>query len=156
MLERLTRIVATLAAVLALAAPVRAAVVINEVMYHPASDDNAEEFIEIYNTGPGSVDVSGWCFDGITYCFPASTTIADGGYFVLAHDSTQFNSTYGGTADDQYQSVPQTSLADGGERLALLDDMQLLIDEVIYSDKPPWPVTPDGQGFSLEVPEGVG
>ena len=43
-----------------LAVSSEAAVVINEIMYHPASELTTEEYIELYNTGAVAVDVSGW------------------------------------------------------------------------------------------------
>ena len=46
-------------------------VVISELMYHPLSDVDGDEFIELYNAGTVALDVSGWCFEGVTYCFPA-------------------------------------------------------------------------------------
>jgi len=122
-------------------------VVITEVMYHPASDSVGDEFIELFNVGAGPVDITGWCFDGILFCFPATTTITPGQYLVLAADATAFQSTYGGSADHVYQ----LELNDNGERLALIDVGLVVQDEVIYTDEPPWPVTPDGLGPSLEV-----
>ena len=55
----------------ALALPGRAAVVINEIMYHPASELDADEWIELYNNGAAAVDVSGWKFtSGVNFTFP--------------------------------------------------------------------------------------
>ena len=53
--------------------------------------------------------------------------------------------------DFEFLAVPDTSLNDGGERLALVDQVFVIVDEVIFDDGPPWPVTPDGIGPSLEV-----
>ena len=38
----------------------RADVVINELMYHPSSENPAEEYIELYNPG-AATDISGFC-----------------------------------------------------------------------------------------------
>ena len=44
-------------------------VVINELQYHPFSDDHGEEYVELYNPGPAAVDLSGWQFsDGVDLC----------------------------------------------------------------------------------------
>ena len=49
-------------------------IVINEIMYHPPTEFEGEEYIELYNRGKTSVDVSGWKFTkGILYTFPLST-----------------------------------------------------------------------------------
>ena len=37
-------------------------IVINELMYHPATGQDAHEFVELTNTGAITVDLSGWTF----------------------------------------------------------------------------------------------
>ena len=135
-----------------LSTAVRADVLISEIMYHPLSDKAADEYVEIYNSGVSTVDISNWCFDGVNFCFPgAGATIDPSQFLVIAKDAVQFNATYGLPADYEFQTLPDTSLADGGERLALVDGTFAIVDEVIYDDQPPWPVTPDGLGPSLEL-----
>ena len=97
---------------------VSAQVVINEIMYHPLSDQSADEYVEVYNSGAGTVDISGWCFDGINFCFPGATTIDPGQYLVVSKDAAQFQSTYGAPPDFEFATLPDTVLNDGGERLA--------------------------------------
>src|SRR4030095_4511830 len=56
-------------------------VVINEVNYEPLDETLLEEFVEIYNAGGSSVDLSGWYFsEGIQYTFPQGASIAPGAY----------------------------------------------------------------------------
>ena len=55
-------------------------VVISEFMYHPESDVSPDEFLEIHNAGATSVDISDWCFSGITFCFPPGTSLPAGGF----------------------------------------------------------------------------
>jgi hypothetical protein len=40
-------------------------------------------------------------------------------------------------------------LADGGERLRLVNHNDRRMDEITCGDEPPWPVGPDGSGCSL-------
>ena len=138
-----------LLATLLLVGPVTLAqdVVINELMYHPGSDRREEEYLELFNAGSVPVDLSGWCFNGILFCFPAATTIGPGQFIVLAADAAAFQAEYGAPPDHTYLLV----LSDGGERLALFNAATALVDEVVYSDSPPWPVTPDGLGPSIEL-----
>jgi hypothetical protein len=124
-----------------------AQVVITEIMYHPLSDENGDEFVEIYNAGGVVQDLSNWCFDGIEFCFDPGASIAVGQYLVLATDATQFQATYGFPPDHVYL----LELNDNGERLSLLDGTMVVQDEVIYDDGGQWPVTPDGLGPSLEL-----
>ena len=102
--------------------------VFNEIMYNPGSFDGAEnlEFVELYNTGGGAVDLSDWCFDGIDFCFTPGASIAAGQYLVLSPDAASFQTTYGFPPDHVYA----LELNDNGERLALLDSGLAVQDEV--------------------------
>ncbi len=51
-------------------------VVINELHFNPEDDNPASEFIELFNTTGAAIDLSGWCIDGISYCFGPGTEIA--------------------------------------------------------------------------------
>jgi hypothetical protein len=79
--------------------------------------------------------------------FPVGASIGSGAYLVLAHDPAQFQTTYGFAPDYVYTG----RLANSGESLNLLDGGATVIDEVVFNDVPPWPVTPDGLGPSLEL-----
>jgi hypothetical protein len=69
-----------------------AGVVINEIHYNPAGSQTLSEFVELFNAGEASVDVSGWAFsDGISYQFPANTVLEPGGYYLIAESAEEFN-----------------------------------------------------------------
>ncbi len=84
---------------LLLASSVQAGVVINEILYRPGAaypENPLLEFVELHNTDAAPVDISGWAFtSGIAYTFPAATTIAAGGFVVVAGSPSLANSTYG-------------------------------------------------------------
>jgi hypothetical protein len=127
-------------------------VVINELMYHPASDIDGEEYVELTNTGLTTVDLSGWSFsDGFDYIFPAGTSLPPGGYLVVAHDPTAIASRYGLDPGELLGPFTARRLSNAGERVALSDGTGQLVDEVTYDDGSPWPGEPDGQGSSLEL-----
>src|ERR1043166_9393201 len=49
-------------------------VVINEIMYHPASGNLLESYVELRNTDNISTNISGWHFTkGIQFTFPTNT-----------------------------------------------------------------------------------
>ncbi|QDU56553.1 lamin tail domain-containing protein [Aeoliella mucimassa] len=124
------------------------AVVINEIHYNSADNTSFEEFIELYNTSSEPVDLSGWEFtDGIDYTFAEGQTIAGNGYVVLAQDPATLLSEFGTVATGMYAG----GLSNGGERVALSDSSGNLIDEVEYSTTFPWPISPDGEGMSMEL-----
>ncbi|MFQ6100381.1 MAG: CotH kinase family protein [Anaerolineae bacterium] len=125
-------------------------IVINELQYHPASDDHGEEYIELYNAGSAVVDLSGWRFsDGIAYTFPAGVSIPPGGYLVVGHDPATVEAVYGITG--VLGPFESGRLSNGGERVALEDAGGVPVDEVTYDDHHPWPESPDGKGPSLEL-----
>jgi hypothetical protein len=69
----------------------RAAVIINEFVYDDNSTDD-REFVELYNSGPGAVDISGWTVIGRdvttvnpSATIPAATILPAGGYYVLSN-----------------------------------------------------------------------
>jgi parallel beta-helix repeat protein len=131
--------------------PVGAAVVINEIMYHPASDVETQEYIELYNTGPAAVTLTGWRLaDAIGYNFPAGKTIAPGAYLVIAKSVAAFRARYPGSAADVIGDYTG-QLNNGGERILLYDAAMNLVDSVEYSDGGHWPEAADGQGSSLEL-----
>ena len=125
-------------------------IVINELQYHPLSDDHGEEYIELYNTGAITVDLSGWQFsDGIHYTFPAGASIPPDGYVVVGHDPATVEAVYG--VSGVLGPFESGRLDNGGERVAIEDAGGVLVDEVAYDDHHPWPELPDGKGPSLEL-----
>ncbi|MGI9240035.1 MAG: tandem-95 repeat protein, partial [Verrucomicrobiales bacterium] len=112
------------------------AILISEIMYHPASENNAEEFIEIFNSGDAVIDVGGWRFtSGINFTLPTAM-IPPGGYLVVAADPTAFTDAYG--------EVPllvggwSGGLSNRGERLRLVDSVGNESDDFNYSDQGDW------------------
>ena len=112
-------------------------VVLNEIHFHPVSLSAGDEFIEIYNGNPGGIDASGWQFNaGVTYTIPAGTTIAAGGFLVVAANPTQFTATFGSVA---LLRGPWTGeLSNGGEKVRLLTAAGVQVDEVEYADEGDW------------------
>ena len=152
-LPDLLAIAVTLTAGLAVttAAPASAAptdVVINEMMYHAVSDLDGDDYIELANLGATPVDLSGWSFTkGVTFTFPAGSTIAGGGFVVVSENAAQYQTTYHSTTPYVYCG----NLSNSGETVTLVDNTLATIDTVTYSDHDPWPVKADGTGPSLEL-----
>ena len=136
--------------------PPPATVVINEINYHPHQDrDEEEEYIELFNPGDTSVDLSGWTWEGITFEFPPSTLLEAGAYLVVCRNEAAIQQLFGiETTVGNFEG----QLSNSGERLALLDAAGAVIDHVTYADQGDWPVAADAQGRSLEkiLPEAPG
>ncbi|MFH1108836.1 MAG: lamin tail domain-containing protein [Planctomycetota bacterium] len=122
-------------------------IVISEIRYHPPSYLEGEEFFELRNVSATAVNLSGWYFHGVDLVFSAGTSIAAGGYLVLAADAAQFQSAYGFAPDAVYSG----RLSNDGELLELFNAAGALVDQVSYRADGQWPITPDGGKPSLEV-----
>jgi len=113
-------------------------VIINEIHYNPCSEqgnDSDFEFIELYNNGTGTEDISGWFFSqGVTFSFPAETSIAPGEYIVIAINAATYGTPYDFSG----------GLSNGGEDIILNDANGAMIDIVDYDDGGGWPNEPDG------------
>ncbi len=145
-------------------------VIVNELNYNPpsslrrvgshlepqlaAGDDY--EFIEIKNVDSSAVDLSGLSFtQGISYTFPANTTLAPNALFVLVRNASEFGNRYPTvTADGIYTGT----LANEGERLTLVDTDGYIVTSFEYGNHTFWPQSPNGQGNSLirRTPAGLG
>ncbi|MDB4305236.1 lamin tail domain-containing protein [Akkermansiaceae bacterium] len=124
-------------------------VVITELMVDPPSGHRDGEFIELYNKGSGTVDLSGWGFDrGVDFTFPAGTSLGAGSYLVIAANSALTSSAHAGAnVVGQYEG----QLANGGELLSLRDSWGNLADSVHYHTGGTWPQLAGGLGSSLEL-----
>ena len=72
-------------------------IVINELYFDPPNPEIPSEFIELYNAGEETVDLSDWRFtDGIDYTFARATTIGPGQYIAIAEDLEGYRTEFGG------------------------------------------------------------
>ncbi len=127
-------------------------VVINELNYDPIDIEeeggSLREFIELYNPGPDSIDLSGYSFtSGIIYTFPDGTTLETDSYLVLAR--VRNNAIWSNVSYPVYGPY-EGKLSNGGEKIELQRPDGTIVDEFKYNDDFPWPRGADGYGPSLE------
>ncbi len=123
-------------------------VVINEIHYNSEPNTSAEEFVELFNTGPDEVDVSGWFFQqGINFTIPPNTKIASGAFLVISEDPATLLTNFGVTALGPYSGA----LSGDGETVELRSADGQTVDEVNYGVGFPWPVGASGSGSSMEL-----
>ncbi|MDP7049102.1 MAG: lamin tail domain-containing protein [Verrucomicrobiota bacterium] len=123
--------------------PVFGGVVINEIHYHPASEDVREEFIELHNTSGAAVSLDGWSVRrGVRFDFP-KTTVQAGGYLVIAADVDRFAAKHPGVRP--VVAGWNGQLSNRGETIRLADADGKTVDSVTYSDEGEWAVRQRGQ-----------
>jgi hypothetical protein len=117
-----------------------AAPLINEIMFHPAGspEDPAQEWIEIFNPDVAAVNLSGWKLSsGVTFTFPAGTTLPPGEYLVIAADVATFNAEHPGFAG-QLIGGWTGRLSNSGEQIQLDDALGVKVNDVSYADEGDW------------------
>jgi hypothetical protein len=150
---------------LAMSVSIRAegGIIINELHTDPDVKTNLVEFIELHNTGPADVDLSGWYFErGVFYMFPGGTVLPAGGYIIVAespeHILADRTETRLRVSESLIYGPYGGKLSNGGERVVLCDADGQTIDEVQYQLGFPWPTVGDaavnsqpGTGRSMQL-----
>ncbi|HTI68428.1 MAG TPA: lamin tail domain-containing protein [Candidatus Limnocylindria bacterium] len=143
-------------------------IAINELMSKPLSGEKDDQYIELYNRGTSAVDLGGWKFiHGVTYTFPAGTTIQPDGYLVVARNIVRLATNYPGLAASTLVGNFSGSLSGNGEKLTLARPLPFVgigkngqpttslvdvpVDEVIYRVGGHWGHWSDRGGSSLEL-----
>ncbi|MEJ5237733.1 MAG: lamin tail domain-containing protein [Limisphaera sp.] len=149
------------------ARPLTSPVVLNELYYHPISEDDDEEFVEVWNRGSQAVDLSGWRLrGGISFNFPQGTLLPSAGHLVVARNRTRLLSVhtnldparvlgdYAGRLGNQRDVVrlqmPDDLVSTNSQGVVITNKIHITVDEVRYRDGGRWARWADGGGSSLE------
>jgi hypothetical protein len=127
-------------------------IVITEIMYNPASGNQRQEYVELYNRGPGPVTLydpvegAPWKFtDGIDYTFPGppGITLEEGDYLLMVKDIGAYLAEYDPPPAGVTLWTYSGKLSNAGERLEIskpgdIDELgrrhYIRVDRVEYSD----------------------
>lgn len=127
--------------------------VINKINYNPLGATSTEsdnlEFVEIKNTSISNVNLTGIYFKelGLSYQFPANSSVSGGGSVYLASNASAFQAKYGIPAFGQFTR----NLSNSSQKIVLADGFGNTIDSVEYFDASPWPIEADGTGSYLQL-----
>ncbi len=128
-------------------------VVINEINYNSTENDDAGDWVEIYNWGRFDLDISGWIFkdndDKHEFIIPANTILKSNEYLVFCKSESKFNTVYGSVKN--YIGEFDFGISSADDAARLFDDNGQLVDEVIFGSQLPWPEEPNGSGVTLEL-----
>lgn len=123
----------------------------SEIMYNPlnfgAVSGDDLEFVELENGGLRSLRLGTLAFtEGIQFTFAPGTELAPGARLLLARNRAAFQARYPGVVvHGEYTG----RLDNNGERLTLSTALGGQVLSIEYNDRAPWPISPDGYGFSL-------
>jgi hypothetical protein len=138
---------------------------ITELHYNPApnaafeGDPQELEFIEVLNTGTGTVDLSGvqlTTFATNPYVFANGLNLPAGQRIVVAKNPTAFQAVYGAIVNLAPEGYGDSNLSNGGETIVLATAGGGVIQTIAFDDVAPWPSAPDGSGPSLEIIDPLG
>lgn len=125
---------------------------LTEIHYHPSAEADTGDWIELQNVSGAPLDLAGWIFrdenDAHAFLLP-DEMLAPGAFLVLMQEDARFRLWHPA-------SVPVAGdfgfgLGNGGDTLRLFRPDGTLALSVTYDDAAPWPQTPDGGGFTLEL-----
>ncbi len=132
--------------------------VVSEINYNSLPAYNPGDWIEIWNNGATTLDLSGWVFrdadNGNMYALPNETILNADERLVFSDSLTSFT--------EKFSSVENVigefdfNLSNGGDAVRLYDNTGMQKYSVRFNDLLPWPTDADGDGFTLELMEPEG
>ncbi len=113
----------------------RAAVVVNEVMHHPASGNLLETWCELHNPATTNVSLTGWRFvNGFHVVFPTETSLPAGGFLVIAADLATFTQLHPAVTN----TIPLSAGPLEGNALELVDAAGQTVNSVRFAEAGDW------------------
>ncbi|MGB1033037.1 MAG: CotH kinase family protein, partial [Flavobacteriales bacterium] len=114
-------------------------VMITEILFASSGPNSPQDWIEIYNAGPGTADLSAWtfCGDGDCATLPDGLELSEGNYLVLCQSLSEFQLAY----PDVTNAIQGFTfgLNNSGENLLLSNAQEVIQDQVNYTQSSPWP-----------------
>ncbi|HEX4888644.1 MAG TPA: lamin tail domain-containing protein [Luteibaculaceae bacterium] len=119
--------------------------VITEIMYNDPNDD-AHEFIELYNPSDDTLKLGLMSVLGVQYIFDSSAAMIPGEYLLLVKDAQRWQD-FNGPRVIQWTCG---TLSNGGECIALINQARDTLSRICFDNTGSWPRKANGLGSSLE------
>lgn len=120
---------------------------LTEILYDREGADSGYEWVEVYNDGSASIDLTEWKLreNNVNHGIKAigSAVLPARGYAIIADNADKFRSEYPGFAGLIFDSA--FSLNNTGEAISLLDGSLTSVDEVVYNSE--WGANGDGNSL---------
>lgn len=135
-------------------------IVFSEINYSSGLTYDAGDWVELRNLSSAPVNISGWTFkDGIDsighdFVIPAGTILNSHKNFVVAQDQTKFTTIHPSVTN--YAASFVFGLSSNGEWIRAYDATGKLRVSVRYDNNSPWPTSPNGGGYTLEMQDSTG
>lgn len=130
-------------------------IIITEINYNSRNDFETGDWIEIYNKGINTIDLSHWIIkDGNPdnrRQLPMNLNIAPGEYIIFMQDTSLFFENYN-TAGKWFGPL-NFGLSASGENIQLFNAFDLEVINITYSNQFPWPENAGNNGKSIELIE---
>ncbi len=128
-------------------------IIFNEINYNSNDEQDAGDWVELYNRGSVDQNISNWIFkdgnDEHNFTLPQGTVVPANGYLVLTNSTDKFQ---------QHFPMVQNQIGDfdfklssDGELIRLYNASNQLIDSLTYLPDMGWPETANGFGPTLEL-----
>ncbi|HNP48463.1 MAG TPA: CotH kinase family protein [Bacteroidia bacterium] len=128
-------------------------ITISEFNYNASPTNDDGDWLELHNYGSTDLDITGWIIrdenDFHKYTFPLGTVLPANGYLVVAEDMTKFSAQHPGVFN--VIGPLGFNFGNGGDQIRLYNYQDNLYLSFYYQDLAPWPVTPDGGGYTCEL-----
>jgi len=128
-------------------------VVINEINYNSAVENDAGDWVEIYNWGRTDLDISGWILkdddDTHQFIIPKNTILKSKGFLVICRNSINFSAVHPSVTN--FTGDMDFGIASDSDEVRLFTNIGELVDSVAFKSELPWPVEPNGTGPTLEL-----
>ncbi len=124
----------------------------SELNFNSDSTTTSGDWVELYNYGSTSLDISGWYLkdddDLHLFQLPSNTVLQAGARLVLINDSTKFSQEY--PFVNNYLGTFTFKFGNDGDQVRLFDNNGSIKLFMQYADSTPWYNAADGTGRTLE------